>query len=191
MERKTALLIAGVAAVAAGGLLYANRTKVARAVDMAIEYALDINQRYHIAQLHPSVRARFIQFIAEVEKLGYKVVITSSYRSFAEQAVLHAKDAKNAASGSSEHNYGFALDINIQKGLSVWKKGTDKQRWVDTGIPALALRLGLSWGGYYKSYYDPVHFAVRVDTKKLKQVAIAQQGPDINKIRGNEIKLAA
>lgn len=191
MERKTVLLLVGVAIVT-GGLLYAFRKKVGAAVDSAVQYALDINQHYHVRQLHASVREKFARFITEVEKLGYKVIITSSYRSFAEQDKLHRENSQNAKPGYSEHNYGFAIDINAQKGFTILHKSSPKAEWEASGIPKLAESLGLNWGGSsYRTYYDPVHFAVKVDTGRLRQIAMAQQGSDIAKIRGNEIKLAA
>ncbi len=184
-----ALVVIGTLVVT-GGLLYAFRKKVVALEQKAIDYLLDLNQQWHIAQLHKTTQARFSNFIVAVEKMGYKVIVTSSYRSFSKQNQLHVADSKNAKAGLSEHNYGFALDINIRKGKEVWSKSTRKADWEKTGVPALAIKSGLLWGGAYKTYYDPIHYSVPADTRMLRQLAITQQGTNIEKIVGNKVLIA-
>jgi hypothetical protein len=165
-----------------GGLAYAFRKK-------ALSYILDKNQEYHIGQLHPDYQNKFRIFIGEIEKMGYRVLVTSSYRTFQKQYELDLENPLNADPGLSHHNYGLALDITLQKGLKIWRKATSKEDWLSTGVPQLANSLGLSWGGYYKNYHDPIHFYYNIDTKYLKQLAITQFGTNPKFIQGNKLKL--
>jgi|GEM_PF-1803875 hypothetical protein len=153
----------------------------------AMEYILDRNQENHIKQLHPKCQELFRRFIAGVERLGYKVIVTTSYRTFAEQLRLKKENPKNATPGLSHHNYGMAIDINLLKGIKWWKKATPKAEWEATGVPQLARSMGLQWGGDYADYHDPIHFNVKYDTNLLRQLAISQFGPDETKIQGNKV----
>jgi peptidoglycan L-alanyl-D-glutamate endopeptidase CwlK len=112
----------------------------------------------YLQQLHPEVQDKFRELVAAVEGSGYHVIITSGYRSFEKQAALHKENSANAQAGRSPHNYGLALDLNLQKGVGVWRKSTTKKEWENTGVPALAKSLGFRWGGNFTAYYDPVHF---------------------------------
>lgn len=65
----------------------------------------------------------------------------------------------NARPGTSAHNYGGSIDMNITlpSGIVLRKKG-DKLNWEQSGIPALANQYGLNWGGNFSSYEDNIHF---------------------------------
>lgn len=76
-----------------------------------------INSR-DIKDLHPKLQELCHLFIAECEKAGIKVVITSTYRDFAAQAALYAqgrttpgKIVTKAKAGESVHNYRLAFDF--------------------------------------------------------------------------------
>ena len=107
-------------------------------------------------------------------ELGYgPIVITSGYRTVAQQEILHqeyqARKRANpndpskwglpAACGTcSRHKSGFALDLNFTDTIGVFINSKfDQQDWIDTGFVAIAESLGLSWGGFFERY-DPVHF---------------------------------
>jgi len=109
--------------------------------------------------LRPDVRQHFINFIKEIEARGYRVIVTDSTRTKAQQAAHHKTDPRNPASGGTHINK-TALDINIitPSGTQL-KKSTPKAIWEATGIPQLAKnKYGMRWGGDFKTYHDPIHF---------------------------------
>ena len=126
-----------------------------------------------LAPLKPT----FAQFIADIEKFGWDVTITSSYRSFQQQADEYASDNRNAKPGRSMHNYGAAIDINAAQGTQVLHKDSPTQDWIDSGILDIAAKLGLEWGGGYKNYPDRVHFqSNRYSIDDLYAQAVSQFG---------------
>jgi len=149
----------------------------------------------HLNDLHPDVQDRFRELIAAVENSGYNVVITSGYRSFEKQAALYKENPANAQPGRSPHNYGLALDINLQQSVSWWRKASTKAEWEQTGVPAMAKRLGFRWGGDFATFHDPIHFDVLPSATavaymdKLYRQAQAQFGSDLSTMQGNKITL--
>lgn len=191
-----AAVIAGVL-IAGGVIVYMNRKEVKKVIKKAVKVVTDVllkpEQEVFISNLHPSVQNKFRQLISAIEKeTGYSVVVTSGYRSFQKQLGLKAQNASNASAGFSQHNYGLALDINLARnGRIELNKQSDKKAWLDTGVVAIAKRLGFRWGGEsFNGYYDPVHFDTgAIDTKKLYAKALAQFGNDPNKIIGNQVSI--
>jgi hypothetical protein len=156
----------------------------------------DPNQESYIQNLHLQARAYFRKFIREVEsRTGWKVLITSGYRTFAKQQQLKQENSNNAKPGDSWHNYGMAIDINLTKGNTTIKKANSKQDWNNTGVPQIAELLGFDWGGNFTSYHDPVHFDIRdiIENKfslsigDLKNKAFNQFGTDWDNIEGNKV----
>lgn len=143
----------------------------------------------HLMSLVCSARNRFSGLTDGIRKLGYEVIITSSYRSPEKQAALY-KDLKNqkggraARPGKSKHNQAIAIDINIKKDGKWWKKATPKGEWEDSKVPELARKMGFRWGGDFTTNYDPVHFDLGNDYKinelsgklqSLKEVPLSTQ----------------
>lgn len=123
------------------------------------------NQRLlnKIQTLNKEQYSIFEQFVQDIEtQTEWGVLITSTYRTTAEQELLKQKDTRNASAGHSKHNFGKAIDINLYKKSSLWGKwlikSSSKKRWESTGILKIANKYNLDWGGNFKSYYDPVHF---------------------------------
>jgi len=154
-----------------------------------LSFILSKEQEYFIKDLHPKAQDIFRKFIKLIEAKGYNVIINSGYRTFSEQSKLKKENSKNATPGSSMHNYGFAIDINLQKGTGLWKKEDSDEHWLKTGVPQLAKELGLRWGGDYKGYQDAVHFDIAMDAGKLLTLAYKQFGTNPENIRGNEVQL--
>jgi hypothetical protein len=150
---------------------------------------LKSNQEAYVKKLHPEVQNKFRAFIKETEDSGWTVIPTSGYRSVQEQVVLHNKNKSNAKPGKSSHNYGLALDINASKGTVWLKKASSEAAWVNSGIPAIAKKHGLTWVYRFGSYVDPVHFYYKADTAKLLERGLSIYG-DINKIVGNKVPLS-
>lgn len=115
-----------------------------------------------IDDLHPRLQPLCKQFIADCKAAGVNVLITCTYRSNAEQAQLYAqgrtaggKIVTKAKPGESAHNFTQAgkpaarafdfvpLDAS---GLPIWN--AEHASWKTAG--AVAVRLGLDWGGTWK-----------------------------------------
>jgi LAS superfamily LD-carboxypeptidase LdcB len=116
---------------------------------------------YFLSKLNKSAAVIFRMFIKDIERLGYTVIITSGKRTNAEQAALKKQDERNASAGSSAHNYGTALDFVLQKNGKTINKSSPAALWNSTGVPQLANKHGISWGGVFPNYYDPVHFYIK------------------------------
>ena len=124
-------------------------------------------------KLHPKFRVPVALFFSEIEdKLNLTVYPTSGYRTFAEQAVLYKDNNKNAKAGYSDHNFGFAMDINIMdknNNIILRKKDTVK-KWKDSGVIGISENLGFKWGGNFVNYHDPVHFYIKPNDKTITQL---------------------
>lgn len=108
----------------------------------------------------------FLNFIDGINNLGWWVIITSGYRSVEEQRKLWVINKKNAKPGNSPHNHYRAIDIspvNKKTKIQLYKISA-KQDWLDSGIPQLAVSLGLKWGDF-ANYVDRVHFEMPRDYK--------------------------
>jgi peptidoglycan L-alanyl-D-glutamate endopeptidase CwlK len=173
-------------------LVFINRKRVKETVVNGINFLMSAEQEAYIKNLHPDVKNTFRQFISDIQKeTGYTVVITSGYRSFANQASLYAQNNSNAKPGYSFHNYGLALDINAVKNGSWLRKSSPVQQWKNSGIIDIADRMGLRWGGRFNGYTDNVHFDLgkNYNTTALYNQAQIQFGTDPKFINGNQVML--
>ena len=105
---------------------------------------------------------------------------------------MFAINSKNGKPGYSTHNYGLAIDMNAQKGATWLRKESPKQDWINSGIPAIAKKHNLIWGGEaFTNYYDPIHFHLAgYNTTQLLANATKQFGSNAQKIIGNQVNLA-
>lgn len=150
----------------------------------------------YIINLHPSYQNHFRSFINDYEKNninGYKIKITSGYRTFAEQAVLKSQNNNNASPGKSMHNYGLAIDLNILNSSNsiIASKNSDDSIWENTEILKYSKKYGLTWGGNsFGGYKDRVHFGLdkTFDVTILLYQARKQFGNDDSLVQGNRIK---
>jgi hypothetical protein len=128
-----------------------------------------INQQQNedeIKTVSSEVNKTFDHFIKAIEtETDWNVHITSGKRSRAEQEKLYHQNKKNAKPGTSKHELGLALDINLYSTFTLQhiRKADSKSAWEATGVPAIAKRFGLKWGGEFRTYHYPVHFEI---TKK-------------------------
>lgn len=166
------------------------------------EFPLNQAQENKIQTLHPVAQGLFRKFIYTIEnETPFKVEITSSYRSFGDQAAVKKKNEaftppRPAANpGASYHNYGLALDFILQNpnvpNVSYGFNKT-KNEWINTGVPDIGIRLNLRWGGNF-STYDPVHFdlGTKYSISSLQTIARNTYGTDPNDVQGNQIPLTA
>ena len=142
--------------------------------DESLKWYRNVGTKGKVETLHPLVRDNFKEFISRVEKeLGLQIIATSGYRDYAKQAALHDENPNNAEAGKSDHNFGFALDINVlnAKGQNILGKSSTKDAWIKSGVVAIAKKMGLLWGGDFEGYHDPVHFYVKTQgTTQLAQL---------------------
>ena len=154
---------------------------------------LRLNLENFVSVLHPSYQDHFRSFISDFETANpqYKILITSGYRSFAEQSALKAQNDSNARAGHSTHNYGLAIDINImQGGTVIARKDSPDSVWEGLGILQIASKYGLTWGGdSFGNYKDRVHFGLdkTFDTNILLNLARKQFGNIDSNVKGNKL----
>jgi hypothetical protein len=130
----------------------------------------------YIKRLHPKFRNLARALINRVQdRLGLKMFITSGYRTYAEQAKLHAQNPNNAKPGTSSHNFGFAFDVNVRdkNGNIILRKNSSSKDWKDSGVIDIAKELGMLWGGdgLFGGYHDPVHFFIKPNGKSTVNLA--------------------
>lgn len=89
--------------------------------------------------LHPVFARILADVFAEAAAQGIQIRITSSFRSFREQARLFKRfgEARAARPGGSFHNFGLAVDIS-----------TSPPEGLDT-VGGIAEDFGLRWGGRF------------------------------------------
>ena len=93
-----------------------------------------------------------------VFKLGVPIFAHSVIRGSADQNRLYREGHSKARAGESPHNYGAAVDlIHGTKGWNLTRK-----QWAIIGHigKELAIQAGhkVTWGGDFKSLYDPAHW---------------------------------
>lgn len=160
-------------------------------VDKKIGEKFNKKNADYLAILNPDVRNTFVNFINDVQKMGYSVIITSSYRSTAEQVKQKKANSKAATPGFSAHEYGEAIDLNLVKDGKWINQNSSIAEWKKTGIIDLARnKYGMRWCGEACGYHDPVHFdlTTKYPTNKLYTIALKKYG-SVDKIQGNKMTL--
>jgi peptidoglycan L-alanyl-D-glutamate endopeptidase CwlK len=115
--------------------------------------------------LHPDVRDMAAAHIAACKAQGIDLLVTSTYRSTAEQNALYAqgrtkpgKKVTNAKGGQSFHNHRLAYDVvPLRNGKPVWgTTGEDGKLWQRVG--ELGEAAGLEWAGRWTKFKEFPHF---------------------------------
>lgn len=198
MEKKTKYKIgAGLIFVSVlGWIAYVNNKKkssVNQLVNKKISSKFSNNNQKLLNELNPAAKQIFSNFIKDVEKKGFSVVINNTYRATSEQIELKKKDSRNATAGFSTHEYGIGLDMSLVKDGKWINKKSSLDTWNATGIPQLAkTKYKMRWGGDFKGYLDPVHFDLgnTYNTKDLYSQALKIYGTPA-KFQGNKMKLVS
>lgn len=114
-----------------------------------------------ISLLHPELKAICQTFIAECKKQGLIVGISETFRTKAEQDALYAQGrttpgsiVTNAKYPYSAHCWGVAFDIYRNDGKGAYN---DNDGWF-AKCGAVGKKLGLFWGGDFRSFTDKPHF---------------------------------
>jgi hypothetical protein len=128
-------------------------------------YFINKSELNDIASVDKRSSDIFKKFVNEIEsKTDWEVSIISGLRSKSDQIKLKRENPRNAAVDKSRHVLGRAIDINLYKRVGlrrIWlKKANSKVEWRRTGVPSIAARYQLLWGGSYHNYHDPVHFEI-------------------------------
>lgn len=113
--------------------------------------------------LHPWLDYKLGLLLKECEKQGIYLIVTEGFRSAAQQDALYAKgrtipgsvvtNAKGS-SYSSQHQWGIAFDIAINDSKLLYDIATIKK----VAQIAKSSKVGLAWGGDWKSFPDTPHF---------------------------------
>jgi hypothetical protein len=109
-----------------------------------------------LKSLHPYFRDRVSKLIANCKAKGIELAIVESFRTHAKQSEYYKMGKKytRSAGGKSKHQYGLAVDVvPMVNGEAQWE---NINLWKKVGVEGE--KLGLRWGGRWKSPYDPAHF---------------------------------
>ncbi|MED3885861.1 peptidoglycan-binding protein [Priestia aryabhattai] len=115
-----------------------------------------------LQNVHEIVQEKAYELIRQAYKESIFIVITEGFRSIEQQHKLYSQGrttqgsiVTNAKGGYSYHNYGLAIDIALldNNGEVDW---TIDRRWNKAG--EVGKRIGLEWGGDWKSLKDYPHF---------------------------------
>lgn len=111
--------------------------------------------------LHPELQEICAAFITECRKQGLIVGISQTWRTKAEQDELYSQGrtkpgsiVTNCKYPYSPHNWGVAFDIYRNDGKGAYN---DSDGWF-ARCGAVGKRLGLFWGGDFRSFVDKPHF---------------------------------
>ncbi len=113
-----------------------------------------------LEDLIPILAIKAQELIKKVNGLGYEILITCTWRSFAEQQALYEQGrtmpgpiVTYAKAGESWHNYALALDfVPLKNGNPDWN---DREKFKIVG--EIGEDLGLKWGGRFKKPVDLPH----------------------------------
>ena len=169
MKKETWYIIGAVAiSVATLGIIaYSNRKKIvelnSEVMDFVENKVWDAVSEAKILTLHPKIRDKAREFLVKAEKAGYKLRITSGFRTYAEQNALYAKGrttddsiVTNARDSQANHNFGTAFDVvPIVNGKADW----NSKDWNKIG--EIGESVGFAWGGRWKGLVDKPHFEMQ------------------------------
>ena len=116
-----------------------------------------------ISQLHPRLQILIAKLKEECVKQGLKIGISECFRTVKEQDELYAQGRTKSgnivtnakgSSYSSMHQWGIAFDFYRNDGKGAYY---DKDNFF-TKVGKIGMKLGLEWGGNWKSIVDKPHF---------------------------------
>ena len=126
----------------------------------------------NISQLHPELKKKVVKLQKECLKAGIKIKIGECLRTVAEQNALYAK-GRNGVPGPivtkakgtdyrSMHQWGVAFDFFLDMDVDKDGKKSDdvfnNATKLFNKVGAIGKKLGLEWGGDWKSIKDLPHF---------------------------------
>lgn len=123
----------------------------------------DERSERNIATLLPQVQPLARALIESAAAISIAIKVISGTRTYEQQNALYEQGRSkpgrivtNARGGYSNHNFGIAFDIGVFEG----------GRYLDESpaykaVGALGMKLGLEWGGNWKTIQDEPHFQLR------------------------------
>ena len=112
-----------------------------------------------LQQVQPLARA----LIESAAAIGIAIKVISGTRTYDEQNALYEQGRSkagrivtNARGGYSNHNFGIAFDIGVFEGGRYIAESPAYK-----AVGALGMKLGLEWGGNWKTIQDEPHFQLR------------------------------
>lgn len=116
-----------------------------------------------VTQLHPELQIKLRQLVAMCENSGLKIGISECLRSTQEQDELYAQGRTKPGTivtnckgntYSSMHQWGVAFDFYRNDGKGAYN---NSGKFFEK-VGAIGKKLGLEWGGDWKSFPDRPHF---------------------------------
>lgn len=121
-----------------------------------------IHREFHL--LHPAFRNKIVKLFIEAKKEGIDLFISETYRTPERQNRFLRERVTKLNGGNSKHQYGLAVDlIPVINGES---QANNKEVLKKVGI--IGEKLGLTWGGRWRTLYDPVHFEWTCKIRDIK-----------------------
>jgi len=123
----------------------------------------DERSERNIATLLPQVQPLARAIIESAAVIGIAIKVISGTRAYEEQNALYEQGRSkpgrivtNARGGYSNHNFGIAFDIGVFEGGRYLGESPAYK-----AVGAIGMKLGLEWGGNWKSIQDEPHFQLR------------------------------
>jgi hypothetical protein len=147
-------------------------------------------------ELNPIAIPLFSEFLDKIQtELFCDVRINCVYDSYQQGVELNKQDARNPI--FSFHTFGIAIDLDVIKDDRTYFKHDSLKDWQSTGVPTLATKLGIRWGGVFQGYQDCVHFDLAAkfgdnvydNLNEMIALAKAQFGNDLTNTQLNKTDL--
>jgi RHS repeat-associated protein len=132
-----------------------------------------------LAGLNPDAAAAAREHLIQMSQddLGVDVQLGGGSRTYAEQDAAYAQGRTapgsiitNARGGQSYHNFGVAYDIKLFEPNGQYISNGSDMAYRQAG--RIGAELGLTWGGSFKSLFDPSHFqldrGIDISTMRLR-----------------------
>jgi hypothetical protein len=128
---------------------------------------------------HPDITRFSIAFIEACRERGIPMIAFETYRTPERQQKLLKKGVTKAAPGNSPHQYGCAVDLLV---IPQWWEAT-RDQWAVIGVigkeVARKKKINVTWGGDFKSIWDPAHWELS-NWEQYKDAAIYAQKNSIS-----------
>ena len=140
-----------------------HRAIVSDAPAAAVGKLADERSERAIATLLPQVQPLARALVESAATIGISIKVISGTRTYDEQNALYEQGrtnsgriVTNARGGYSNHNFGIAFDIGVFEGGRYLEESPAYK-----AVGALGMKLGLDWGGSWRTISDEPHFQLR------------------------------
>ena len=140
-----------------------HRAIVGESTSTSIGKLADERSERTIATLLPQVQPLARVLVESAATIGIAIKVISGTRTYDEQNALYEQGrtnsgriVTNARGGYSNHNFGIAFDIGVFEGGRYLEESPAYK-----AVGALGMKLGLDWGGSWRTISDEPHFQLR------------------------------